>query len=429
MAKEIRRAASAAVFEVANIERTTVKLDYRKIPARAMARELPHWAYAEIFEVTLKSGQAGFGETMLYYTWGRTGDADVKRAMGRNAVEMMRDDSLGAGLQMALFDAVGRTMGVPIHALLGEKVHQRTPLSWWNIDTHPQDMAAECAEAHRLGYQSYKTKARPWFDLWQQVEQSAAVVPEDFKIDMDFNATLLDAERALPVCREFEKYPQIDIYESPIPQEDVAGNREITEGTRVNIALHYGTPAPDVCVREKVCDGFVVGGGASGVLQRGSFCGEVGMPFWLQLTGTGITAAWSLHFGGVLQSATWPAVNCHQLYTHSLLTEPIEINSGYATVPDAPGLGFELDRDAIEKFTLNQPAKRPDPDRMVEVIYADGRKLYLASNNEVNFVLNRAMEGRMPFFSKGVSAELYPDDGTAAWRTLYEEACKAPVFR
>ena len=68
---------------------------------------------------------------------------------------------------------------------------------------------------------------------------------------MDFNATLLDAERGLPICKEFEKYPQIDIYESPIPQEDVAGNREITEATRVNIALHYGTPEPEVCVREK----------------------------------------------------------------------------------------------------------------------------------------------------------------------------------
>ena len=96
MAKEIRQAASATAFQVASIERTTVKLDYRKIPARAMARELPHWRYGEICEVTLKSGQRGFGETMLYYTWGITDDQDVRRAIGRNAVEVMRDDSLGA---------------------------------------------------------------------------------------------------------------------------------------------------------------------------------------------------------------------------------------------------------------------------------------------------------------------------------------------
>ena len=50
---------------------------------------------------------------------------------------------MGAGLQMALFDAVGRTAEVPAHALLGKKVHDTTPLSWWNIDTSAKDMAAE----------------------------------------------------------------------------------------------------------------------------------------------------------------------------------------------------------------------------------------------------------------------------------------------
>ena len=110
---------------------------------------------------------------------------------------LMWDDDLGAGLQMALFDAVAKAAEVPVHALLGKKIYEKTPLSWWNIDTSVKDMALECAEAYKQGYMSYKTKGRPWFDVWAQVEEASKVVPKNFKIDMDFNDTLLDAERAI----------------------------------------------------------------------------------------------------------------------------------------------------------------------------------------------------------------------------------------
>lgn len=81
-----------------------------------------------------------------------TPDEAVQRVIGRTAIEVMWDDSLGAGLQMALFDAVGRAADVPVHALLGNKTNQTTSLSWRNIDTSAEDMTSECKEAMRLGY-------------------------------------------------------------------------------------------------------------------------------------------------------------------------------------------------------------------------------------------------------------------------------------
>src|SRR5690606_29878022 len=124
-----------------------------------------------------------------------------------------------------------------------------------------------------------------------------------FKIDMDYNDTLLTAEQAIPILVELEKYPQIDIYETPIPQKDVEGNRKICEATRVHVALHYGDPDPAIALSQPMCDGFVIGGGARRLLAAGSASAAVDRPFWLQLVGTGITAAFSLHFGGVLSHA------------------------------------------------------------------------------------------------------------------------------
>ena len=415
-------------LEINKIKRTTVRLPYRTVPRRAMERELPHWRYVEVFHVHLKSGHSGIGETLLYYTWGVSDDEDVERCMGKNAAALMWDDSLGAGLQMALFDAVAKSLEVPIHRLLGEQRHERTPLSWWNIDMPPADMAAECREAYRQGYMSYKTKGRPWFDLWAQVEAVSEVVPESFKVDMDFNDTLRDADRAIPILLELEKNPRIDIYETPIPQSDVEGNRRICEATRVNVALHYGSPNPVIAASQKACDGFVIGGGASRLMQSASFAATADLPFWLQLVGTGITAAFSLHFGAVCSHATWPAVNCHQLYQHDLLKKPIVVTDGFAEIPTAPGLGYELDEAAIDRYRVTKPTERPNPPRLFEVSWPDGRRLFLASTDRVNFMLNAGNEEIIPFFTRGVQTRRIPNDGSDAWKQRFEKAQKQPFF-
>ena len=424
----IGTATAARNLDVEKVETVTVKIPYRPAPNRAMSRELPHWRYVEIFKVFLRSGKVGIGETLLYYTWGVSNADHIKRVLGKNAADHMWNDGLGAGLQAALFDAVAQTLEVPLYRLLGRKVHDKTPLSWWNIDMSVEDMAAECKEALDTGYLSYKTKGRPWFDIWKQVDTAAGMVPDTFKIDMDFNDTLLTAERGMKIIKDLEKYPQVDIYETPIPQGDIEGNRKIREATRVHIAMHYGNPAPKVAVREGVCDGFVIGGGASRVMHQGGFATEAGLPFWLQLVGTGVTAAYSLHFGAVLGQARWPAVNCHQLYTHSMLSKEVEVKDGFAGIPEGPGLGYKLDEAAIEKFRVEKPARRPDPPRLIETSWPDGRRMYIANNGQVNFMLRPGQKGELPYYEPGVDTRLAEDDGSKEWKRLYSEARKGPYL-
>jgi len=421
-------APSARWLMIKRIDRTTVKFPYREVPGRHMARELPHWAWSEIVEVELESGRTGFGETLLYYTWGATQDDDVERARGQNAADLLWRDDLGAGLQMALFDAVAKSADVPIHALLGEKVNARTPVGWWNIDTSPEDMASECKLAYRQGYRGYKSKGRPWYDVWELVTQAAKAVPRDFQLAIDFNDTLLDAARGIPILKDLERLAeQYLLWESPIFQSDIPGNQAIRRECRGKVAMHYGTPSPRIAIREDVCDGFVVNGGAREVMQDGAVAAMADKPFWLQLVGSSVTTAWSLQFGGVLSHATWPSVNCHQLYEHGLLTEPIVVSEGQAEVRDRPGLGYELDRDAIERFRVDKPQSRPNPPRLIETVWPDGRKMYFAST-EVNFMLNAARQGKMPYFERGVTTQLLPDDGTPRWRELHERALEAPIL-
>lgn len=413
---------------VDQIELIPVLLPFREVPARNMARELPHWNYFEVVRVRLRSGHVGYGETMAFYTWGRTGDEDVRRALGENASALMWDDSLGAGLQIALFDAAARALGVPVHRLLGSKLRHRTALSWWDIDMPPEDWAFECKEALAQGYNAFKTKGRPWFDVREQLRAVSAVAPESFKIDIDFNDTLLDAERAVPILKELETNPRIGIYESPIPQRDVEGNIAIRQAARTPVAMHYGTPKPLTALTRDVCDGFVIGGGARRVIEQGAVAAMAEKPFWLQLVGSGITAAFSLHLAAVLRMAQWPAVNCHQLFTRNLLTEPIRVVAGTAEIPERPGLGFQVDAEALHKFRTERIKQRPEPERLIEVAWPDGQRMYVANDGEVNFMLRLGIAGKIPYYKAGATATLVANDGGDRWRSLYDRARNRPLF-
>lgn len=407
------------------IERVWVDVPFRAVPARNMCRELPHWTIFELCKVTLACGAVGVGETMVYYTWGNVTDESVARTLGRSATEAMWDDSRGAGLQMALFDAVGKATGAPVHHLLGNRVRSDAALSWWSIDMPPEDWRAECAEALARGYTSYKFKARPWFDLEEQLGHVTPHLPDHFEIDLDFNTMANDSAHAARVIKALEKYHHVKIIESPIPQGDVAGNRYLRAHTELPIALHVGNPPLMTALTEEICDGFVVCGGASQVLREAEILAEANKVFWLQLVGTGITTAFALQVAAVCSHARWPAVTCQNLYQHSLLAPELSVAGGFVAIPDGPGLGVEIDWDAVLRYRIEPLAQKPypHPDLLIRVSWPSGLNDFYAHGLQY---WDDFIAGRRPVFSPGVRMELVPDDGSAQWRQRRAAAVAKP---
>ncbi|PJB74340.1 MAG: dgoA protein, partial [Armatimonadetes bacterium CG_4_9_14_3_um_filter_58_7] len=413
-------------LEIKQVERIPFSVPFREVPARNMVRELPHWTLFEICRVTLQSGIVGFGETMQYYTWGTVSDAAVEKCIGCNAAELMWDDSLGAGLQMALFDAVGKANDVPVHRLLGAQHRDRCFLSWWDIDMPAEDWVLECRQAISEGYTAFKTKARPWFDLDHQCKVLCETLPPWFDLDLDFNSMLVDAPRASRLLPEIEKYSHVKLYETPLPQDDVRGNNIVRTKTNVAIAMHFGVPPIMTALKEEVCDGFVIGGGASKVVRDATLAAAANKPFFLQLVGTGITCAFAIHLGAVLSHARWPAVNCHQLYTHPMVKPAITVSNGLADVPEAPGLGVELDEETVERFRLPEmpPKPYPAPKLLLAIRWPSGASSYYTHTMQY---WEDFTAGRLPLFPSGVYLESIPDDGSSEWRDLQERAQRAPV--
>ena len=405
------------------VSRVSVPLNPRH--ARHLTRENWDWTVFEIVQLETDASLTGLGETMCFYNGGSVSEEERQAVIGKSPYELLWDDSLGWGIQMAVYDLVGKALEVPCYRLLGRKVRDWCPVSWWTNCMSPEDWMDEMREAISLGYTSAKLKARPWRDLIRDFQALAEIVPEGFTFDADFNSFLLDVATAVPVLRELERVPGVHIIETPIPQGDVEGNRVLRGKISLPIAMHYGTPPIQTALREEVCDGFVIGGMAENTRHAGELAAQVGKPLFLQMVGTGVTTAWMLHWGAVLTHATWPAISCSEIYVDDLITERLDVSSGYTHVPELPGLGVTLDEEALERYRVEPGYAPPPPQNLYRVVWPYGGTVTYRVGKEGAW--DDFSAGNQIPFVPGVRLDILPDDGSAAWHDLYARCQKGPV--
>ncbi len=397
----------------------------REVIRREMERAHIHlWSEVEIIHVVLESGVEGVGETIVNYTWGRP--RQPERAIGRNPAELMWDDQCGAGLQMALFDAVGKELGVPVHRLLGVPVRTHCPISHWGHDMPPALYAQEARLAVELGYTSMKIKTRPWFDVRETLRQISSHTPDGFRIDADWNDFLLSGPRAVAVMQELSRdFPKLSLVEGPLPVEDSDGNRSLMQAIAVPVVHHYSDALARRILDGKVCDGFVMAGGVSQIVRGGLTAASLNMPFFLQMVGTGLTTAMAAHLGAVLSHAQWPAITCHEIYENDLVTSPIPIRHGYVEVSERPGLGVTLDMEAVRRYAMHG-SESAVPPRILKFSRSNGMEVYFADNSHnLSAVWSYFKQGNQPVCERGVDMRMLEIADDPQLQALYDRARRA----
>ena len=100
----------------------------------------------------------------------------------------------------------------------------------------------------------------------------------------------------------------------------------------------------------------------------------------------------------------------------------IVVENGSALVPDAPGLGVELDEDAVERFRIQPVAKQyPAPGLLLAVRWPSGPTSYYAHAQQY---WDDVYAGRFPVFPRHVYLERIPDNGRKEWKELHARAQK-----
>lgn len=90
-------------MKITHVDTILLQSPFYPINIPHMARIAGDWSVVEVCRVQTDGGLVGYGETIQNYTWGRVPREALTEVVGRDPFELLWEDRLGAGLQMALF--------------------------------------------------------------------------------------------------------------------------------------------------------------------------------------------------------------------------------------------------------------------------------------------------------------------------------------
>jgi len=258
--------------------------------------------------------------------------------------------------EVALADLVGQAHGVPIHQLLGGAVRDRVLVHYWSGRLPPEALAHVAREGQQLGFGGIKIKCVLEDPNVERVQAIYEACGPDFRISLDPNQRFRSIGDTLALAEALADYP-IEVFEDPLPKEDLRAYAELRRHLSIPLALHMERP-DDVleAIRLEAADVFNLRGTMSTVHRLGYMAEVADMAIWrgsgLDL---GILDASYAHVCAATPSCTLGSDIIGQFMREDdLIVEPLTYENGHVLVPQGPGLGVVLDRDALSRYAVER---------------------------------------------------------------------------
>lgn len=270
------------------------------------------------------------------------------RLFGLQGVAMMA----ASGIDMAAWDALARSLGLPLCRLLGA---DPAPVPAYNSNglgiIGPERAPAEAVELAEEGFSAIKLRlgyghAR---DDRRVAEAVRAAVGDGIRIMTDHNQSLDPAE-AEGRARLLDGL-DLEWIEEPVRFDDYAGCARVRQASHVPIQIGencWGVHDMQKALDAGACDLFMADAGKIG-----------GVTGWQR------AAALAEPRGLPLSSHLYPEVSVHLLaaaptrhwlefvdWARPVLKDPLPVVDGHATAPDVPGIGIEWDEAAVERYAV-----------------------------------------------------------------------------
>ena len=115
-----------------------------------------------------------------------------------------------------------------------------------------------------------------------------------------------------------------------------------------------------------------------------------------------------------MPTATLPGVTASHCWVDDLIVNGHTIQRGFMKVPEGPGLGVELDEEAVEKYKAYKPPEWP---RHISIVKLPGDIDHYYKNLQQAERLMK--EGVDESFAPGVQFEEWEDDGSERFDHLW----------
>jgi O-succinylbenzoate synthase len=263
-----------------------------------------------------------------------------------------------AALEMAVLDAELRAAGMPLAGYLGA-VRTTVP-SGVSVGIHPSVPALLDSVAGYLdaGYVRIKLKIKPGWDLEpvRAVRERFGDIP--LQVDANTAYTLADA-RHLARLDEFD----LLLIEQPLGEEDLTEHAELARHLTTPVCLDESITSAKAAadaIRLGACSVVNIKAGRVGGYLEGrrvhDVCAANGVAVWcggMLETGLGRAANMAL---AALPGFTLPGDTSasDRFYRRDIVTDPFRIENGHIAVPTGPGLGVDVDPDALAAVTVHR---------------------------------------------------------------------------
>jgi len=399
-------------MKITNVEIIPI---YPRLAARSAVynAHFSNWNLRTIYKVHADNGLVGYGDIRS----GPLAESAVKPLIGRSPFEYMMND-LSPGLGSALYDLMGKYLDLPAHQLMGQKVRDYVAVAAWTKPASPDTLKIEVPRAVEEGYTIMKMHTCSHYDILMQNRAVEEVAPEGFKMHYDFNGNRSVAT-SQSLIRELENSRVVGFIEDPIARNDIEGWRTLRENTSLPIIMHVPQLGGVQEIILGASDVYMLGGLIGHTLKAGFAYGAANIPVLMQITGGTLTKALAMHLSAVLPTATMHSVNIDDQYEDDVTVERIPVVNGASPVPEGPGLGVEVNEDALAELAAREPT--PVPKHVAVLHLADGHDIFYPSLEDVNV---EKMTGREEGAIRGLELELWDDDGSDEFIKIYERVQK-----
>jgi len=278
-----------------------------------------------------------------------------------------------SAIEMALWDIKGKDLGVPVYQLLGGKVRDSVPCyanGWFVGAKKPEEFAGKALEAVAKGFSGLKWD--PFGSAWQTLNR------KEFQFAIDCVAAVRDAVKdkalllieghgrfnvptAIRVGKALEEF-DIHWFEEPVPPNNLEGLVNVRNNTNVAIAA------------------------GERIFNRSQFktflnmgCADFLQPDLTHVGGIGevrkiAAMAEAYHLPVCPHNPTGPVANAAVLQIAActpnfylletmatdvsirseVAVETIKMENGNMVIPDAPGLGVDINEEEIVKYPYKQ---------------------------------------------------------------------------
>lgn len=269
-----------------------------------------------------------------------------------------------AGVEMALWDAIGKRTGKSLKEMFGgerDKVEVGVSIG---IQESASSLVRSAEEYVVQGYNRLKIKIKPGRDV-----EDTSVVRKAFpeiRLQVDANSayTLETSETLRPLDQL-----GLLLIEQPLYEDDIWDHRKLQAQFKTPICLDESIISPrharyalemDACRIVNIKPGRV--GGLSQGIEIYEMCRAQDVPVWCGgMLETGVGRASNLAIASLPGFSLPGDISASDRYfEHDITNERFTLNpDSTIDVPDAPGLGVTIDEDALQQFTLAKLEIKP----------------------------------------------------------------------